>query len=96
MEEILRQIKVIAKAQKDLQDTIAKFYDASAIPLEIIGAFKARLLVDELVDASNTADPAPTHAVNEGGAASYNVAKAADGLIVIQFGGNTYKVPFYL
>lgn len=89
MEELQQQINT-------LKDRLDALNSSTTIPFEVAVAIKARLEQDFTQgDSSATTAGSQTQAVNEGGIATYNVAKPMTGFIEVIFRGITYNVPYY-
>ncbi len=91
-----QQIKELQKQIDDLKKDFDSLNSSTTIPYNVAVAIKARLEQDfTQAGAGVVTPPAYTQAVNEGGSATYNVAKPMAGFISITFGGITYNIPYY-
>lgn len=77
-----------------LEDKLRLLGNTTTIPREIDTAFRDRLGIDDKTTFSgSTKNPSTeTQVVNEGGSASYSVAKPPDGFYQTEDG---YHVPYY-
>lgn len=87
MEELQRQITA-------LQAEIDSLKNASSIPFDVGSAFEERLSKTVTAPSTKTA-ASETQAVDEGGVATYSVAKPMDGFIKIFINGIERNVPYY-
>ena len=89
------------KLKQDFENLKKEFDSLKAsttIPLNIDNAFRDRFKISEFVQLSATVKTAgsETQAVNEGGVATYSVAKPMDGFEERVVGGVARYYPYYL
>lgn len=85
--------KLIAEVAR-LTAELKKLASSTTIPRDVGEAFKVRITSDIVADSSKTIASA-SKAVNEAGAASYNVALPPSGFIRIKVRGGYKNVPYY-
>ena len=90
MEEIQRQLNEI-RAELDLLKA------STTIPFEVESALRERFGLADFTPLSTSTKSVDdvTQAVNEGGIATYSVAKAPDGFRQILINGTLLYIPFY-
>lgn len=80
-----------------LEAVIKAMGNSNLIPFDVDQAFRDRLGIGDIpvvqVDAKSASSE--DQAVNEGGAATYNVLKSPDGWLSLEIEGTTYVVPHY-
>lgn len=88
------KINELERKIEELTRRLDSLNSNTTIPYQVGEAFKDRLGV---VSGDSNATSASTHtqAVNEGGLASYSVAKPMAGFITIVVNGNSRAVPYY-
>lgn len=89
------QINQLNKKVEELSIIIDTLRASSSIPFDIGSAFSDRLS-DSLINKESTKDPSTeTQAVDEGGTATYDVAKPMRGFEQAVKNGETRYYPYY-
>ena len=90
MEELKNRIQI-------LEEEIKMLKASTTIPYEVDTAFRERFKIGDLakLSASTKTVASETQAVNEAGAASYNVPKINDGFVETTVGGTIIYLPYY-
>lgn len=79
-----------------IEQELKSLKDSSSIPNENYEAIKGRLLLETIAASTSTkATSTESQTVNEGGLATYSVAKVMDGFIKLRVGGTDYNIPYY-
>lgn len=84
----------LQKQIDDLKAELANLKSYTTLPLDNVEAMRKRL-TPVSGEANGTATTAYIQAVDEGGSASYDVAKPMTGFITITIDGNARLVPYY-
>ena len=82
---------------QELENKVRLLEASSTIPLPVDRAFRDRFKIDDFTTLAATTKTvgSETQAVNEAGAASYDVPKIMDGLVETTLGGVTIYLPYY-
>lgn len=81
---------------EDLEKIVYALTNSTTIPKDVDGAFRERFLKNiPLTSASTVTVLSKTQSVNEGGSASYDVAKPMTAIIQVKIGSNTYNFADY-
>jgi hypothetical protein len=90
------QINQLQQEMAILQGKINLLYSSATIPYDVENAFIDRLDLDNIVSQnSSKLASTETQAVNEGGSATYNVAKPMDGFEQRTVNGQIRYYPYY-
>lgn len=94
MEDEIKKIKEEITTLTRRLDNLNAF---ATIPYDTEKAFKDRLKLSEYsrLAASTKTAASETQSVNEGGAATYSVAKPMDGFRQVLIGSSTIYIPYY-
>lgn len=86
------------KKIEDIQNQINSLRSSTTIPFDMEQAIRDRLRVPEfaILNGSTKTAASETQSVNEGGVATYSVAKPPDGFREFVVGGTTLYIPYYL
>lgn len=87
----------LQKQIDDLKTEIELLKAGTTIPFDTEQAFRERLKIDDLALLESSAKTLSDvfQAVDEGGGATYNVAKEPDGIRQWVVGGTTLYIPYY-
>lgn len=91
------ELEILKQKVEKLENFIESLQAFSKIPLSVDQAFRARFLTVPVIKASSKGNDSEDQAVNEGGAATYNVLKEPDDFLEVQLvaGGTIYYIPVY-
>lgn len=90
------QINQLQQEMNVLQAKMNLLYSSATIPYDVENAFIDRLDLDNIVSQNSSKTAASeTQAVNEGGVATYNVAKPMDGFEQRTVNGQVRYYPYY-
>lgn len=87
-DELEKKILALENWKKSLENS-------QSIPLNVNQAFARRLTGNLGLSSSSKSNSSENQAVNEGGAATYNVLKSPDGFLQITIDGTTYYIPYF-
>ena len=90
----MEELEQLKQEVKELQDWKKSLERDSTIPINIDQSFRARFAGDDLI-LSTKSSSSENQAVDEGGAATYNVLKSPDGFLEIEISGTIYYLPYF-
>ena len=79
---------------QEVYDFIQKLKSSTTVPFEVEGALRERLNPVSFTTSTKTT-ASETQAVNEGGMASYDVAKPADAFVELTWNNTRIYIPYY-